>query len=293
MNNWKFLLVGILVASTLIAAGCTGQDGASEETESMTTQVKLGDPGWDDTRASTQVFKQILESTGNYEVEIVNADLGAVYQGVAQGDLDAFVGAWLPHTQGPYWEKYEGDLDYVGNVSSGAKIGLVVPSYVTIDSIAELNSEKEHFGGKIQGIEPGAGIMQSTETAIEEYELDYDLYAASTVGMATELQTAIDNEEWIVVTLWSPHWTFSRMDLKYLDDPKGTFGGSDNIVAVAPNTLKEDKTELYEIISRYTMGISDIEAMMLDIDQGMTPEEAAAKWLEENPEKYNEVLGTE
>lgn len=292
-NKLKAILLGLLLVVSLVAAGCTGQDGTSEEAESMKTYVVLGDPGWDDSRANTQVLKQILESTGNYEVEIVNADLGAIYQGVAQGEIDAYVSAWLPHTQGQYWEKYEDKLDYVGNISTGAKIGLVVPSYVTIDSIAELNSEKEKFGGIIQGIEPGAGIMQTTETAIEEYELDYKLSAASTVGMVTELQRAINNEEWIVVTLWSPHWAFSRMDLKYLDDPKGAFGGSDNIVAVAPKTLKVDKPELYEIISRYTMNISDIEAIMLDIDKGMTPEEAAAKWLEENPEKYNEVLGTE
>lgn len=207
-------------------------------------------PPWDDVRANTFVVKQVLESQG-YEVETVNADLGAVYQGVAQGDIDAFVGAWLPNTQESYWESYSQGLDHVPDISTGARIELVVPSYVTINSIEELNANKEKFDGNIQEIEPGAGIMVSTETAIEEYELDYEIQSSSTVGMATELQGSIDGGEWKVVTLWQPHWTFARMDLKFLDDPKNIYGEGDNIVFLARNGLSEDRPEAYAILERY------------------------------------------
>jgi glycine betaine/proline transport system substrate-binding protein len=272
---------------TLAAAGCVQEeDGTTEEPEPIT----LGYPPWDDVRANTFVLKQVLESQG-YEVETVNADLGAVYQGVAQEDIDAFVGAWLPTTQGSYWDRYSQDLDYVTNISTGARIGLVVPSYVEIDSIDELNANKEEFDGIIQGIEPGAGIMVSTETAIEEYELDYEIQSSSTVGMATELQDSIDKGNWKVVTLWQPHWTFARMDLKFLDDPKNVYGEGDNIVLLARNGLSEDRPGAYEIMNRYEMELSDIESIMLDLEQGMDQEEAAAKWIENNPEKVNEWVG--
>lgn len=283
----KSLLIVLLVAASLVGAGCVQEEeGITEETE----PISLGYPPWDDVRANTFVLKQVLESEG-YEVETINADLGAVYQGVAQGDIDVFAGAWLPTTQGFYWDRYSQDLDYVTNISTGARIGLVVPSYVTIDSIDELNANKEEFDEVIQGIEPGAGIMVSTETAIEEYELEYDLQSSSTVGMATELQDSIDKEEWMVVTLWQPHWTFARMDLKFLDDPKNVYGEGDNIVLLTRNGFSEDRPEVYEILERYKMDISDIESIMLDLDQGMSPEEAAAKWIENNPEKVNEWTG--
>ena len=40
---------------------------------------------------------------------------------------------------------------------------IAVPSYVTIDSIEELNANADKFGGKIVGIEPGSGLMRDTE----------------------------------------------------------------------------------------------------------------------------------
>ncbi|WP_244625189.1 glycine betaine ABC transporter substrate-binding protein [Methanococcoides vulcani] len=273
---------------TLFAAGCAEQE--EEKTPQGAEPVIIGYPPWDDARANTFVLKQVLESEG-YEVEAINADLGAVFQGVAQGDIDFYASAWLPTTQGLYWERYGNDLDYVKNISTGARIGLVVPTYVTIDSIDELNENKDKFNGDIQGIEPGAGIMATTETVVEEYNLDYKLRASSTVGMATELQDSIDNEEWMVVTLWQPHWAFARMDLKFLEDPENVYGDGDNLVIVARKDLSEDRPEVYEILSRYEMELSDIESIMLDLDQGMTSEEAAAKWIENNPEKVNEWLG--
>ncbi|WP_445475842.1 glycine betaine ABC transporter substrate-binding protein [Methanococcoides methylutens] len=279
---------------TVFAAGCAEQSDANEDAtvSEEAEPVIIGYPPWDDARANTFVLKQVLESEG-YEVETVNADLGAVFQGVAQGDIDIYASAWLPTTQGLYWERYEEDLDYVKNISTGARIGLVVPTYVTIDSIDELNENKDKFEGVIQGIEPGAGIMATTEVAIEEYDLDYVLSASSTVGMATELQDSIDNEEWMVVTLWQPHWAFARMDLKFLEDPENVYGEGDNLVIVARKDLSEDRPEVYEILSRYEMELSDIESIMLDLDEGTTSEEAAAMWIENNSEKVNEWLGEE
>ncbi|MFW6328030.1 MAG: glycine betaine ABC transporter substrate-binding protein, partial [Bacteroidota bacterium] len=170
-------------------------------------------------------------------------------------------------------------------------------SYIPVDSIEELNEHKDEFDGKIQGIEPGAGIMKQTENAIDEYNLDYELQSSSTVGMATELGDAVKEEEWIVVTLWNPHWSFSRMqqeygvDLKYLEDSKDVYGESDNITMIAREDFGEDYPEVHDMATRSKMDISEIESMMLDIEKGMSPENASQNWIDNNPEKVNEWLG--
>ncbi|WP_246276004.1 glycine betaine ABC transporter substrate-binding protein [Methanolobus zinderi] len=235
-----------MIVLSLVGAGCVQEDEetpaeeAPVDSEPLRAEaIRFGNPPWDDSRASTYVLKQVLESEG-YEVEVVNADLGAVFQGIAQGELDVYASAWLPTTQGNYWERYSEDLDYVTNVSSGARIGLVVPSYVPIDSIDELNENREQFGGDIIGIEPGAGIMETTEEAVDAYDLNYNLVGSSTTAMAAQLQDAISNEEWMVVTLWEPHWTFARMDLKFLEDPQNVYGSGDNLVVVARTGLEEE-----------------------------------------------------
>jgi glycine betaine/proline transport system substrate-binding protein len=147
------------------------------------------------------------------------------------------------------------------------------------------------FNGEIIGIDPGAGVMQNTENAIEAYELDYKLVSSSTAGMTAQLRKAIDDEEPIVVTLWSPHWAFGRWDLKYLDDPEGTYGQADNVDTLSRIGFEEDMPEVYGVLTRFHWTHDDIQSVMMDMENGMDPEDAAAKWIENNPEKVNEWLG--
>ena len=137
--------------------------------------------------------------------------------------------------------------------------------------------------------------MQNTESCIVDYDLEnFELYSSSTVGMTAELQDKIKNEEWVVVTLWRPHWSFARIEgLKFLEDSQGIYGGSDDLIILTRTGFEEDNPEFYQLIQNFEMDLSDIESIMIDIDSGMTAEEAAAEWLAENPEKFDEVLGTQ
>jgi glycine betaine/proline transport system substrate-binding protein len=104
---------------------------------------------------------------------------------------------------------------------SDATTGLVVPTYVTINSIEELNANKDKFKGEIIGIGGGAGLHRNTIKAIDVYDLDYDQVTSSGPAMVASLEKAIRDKEWIVVTGWKPHFKWAQHDLKYLKDPKG------------------------------------------------------------------------
>src|SRR5699024_10193188 len=106
---------------------------------------------------------------------------------------------------------------------------------------------------EIIGIDPGAGIMQNTEEALEEYELDeWSLTASSEAAMLAELQGKIDNEEEIVVPLWKPHWIFAAEDLKMLDEPEEIYGGDgDQIQMIFNCEFEEAHPAAYEIATRF------------------------------------------
>ncbi|MCS3923748.1 glycine betaine ABC transporter substrate-binding protein [Methanosalsum natronophilum] len=288
-DKMKVLAISAIFIIGIVGVGCL--DAIDDE---MTASI--GYVTWDGEVASTNVMKQVLEQAG-YDVEIIAVDAGPLYQGLAQGQFDFTTSAWLPHTHGHYMEQYGDDFEEVSTNLEGCKIGLVVPQYVEIDSIEELNDHKDQFDGQIIGIEPGAGIMKSTESstegegAIDAYDLDYELVASSSAGMAAELRTAVQNEEWIVVTGWSPHWKFDRWDLKYLDDPEGSYGDAEYVATLARAGLQEDKPELYDIISRFYWEQDDIQEVMMNIEDGMSPEDAAALWVEENQDTVNEWIG--
>jgi len=268
----KSLLLVLLIAISLVGAGCVQQeDGTDTESKEVTVGYVL----WDGEIASTNVIEQVLEKKG-YDVEIIAVDAGALYLGVAQGDFDFTTSAWLPVTQENYWNQYGDQLVSVRKNLENTPLGLVVPAYVEIDSIAELNDNKEMFDGEIIGIDPGAGIMQNTENAIEAYGMDYKMVSSSTAGMTAQLRKAIDDEEPIVVTLWSPHWSFDRWDLKYLDDPEGAFGQADNVDTLARTGLEEDMPEVYDVLTRFHWTHEDIQSVMSDMENGMAPEDAAA-----------------
>ena len=89
----------------------------------------------------------------------------------------------------------------------------------------------------------------------------------------------------IIVTGWNPHWNFGENDLKYLEDPKGTFGGSENINTLVRKGLEEDMPDAYKILDRFNWEPQDMEAVMFDA-QEVSFEEAANNWIEKNPIKW-------
>ena len=67
-------------------------------------------------------------------------------------------GCLVTSTQADYMKQYGKNLEILGKIYPDARIGLVVPDYVDIHSIDQLNANKEKFGGEIIGIDAGAGL---------------------------------------------------------------------------------------------------------------------------------------
>ena len=279
LKSKGIILVLLVLFSVIFVAGCTDEAGPSAPGTEAAKEVSIGYVLWDSEIASTNVLKTVYGQAG-YNVELKAVDAGPLYQALADGQVDMSISSWMPATHASYWEIYGDSIDMVGQNLQGAKIGLVVPSYVTIDSIDEMNSVKDRFDSTITGIEPGAGIMAATERAIEEYDLDYTLLASSSAAMAAQLTDAYADGEWIVVTGWTPHWKFVRFDLKYLEDPKGIYGGEEYIASLARMGFKEDNPDAYAILERFSWEPSDMESVMLAVEGGETPEAAAQAWVD-------------
>ncbi|MFP4397363.1 MAG: glycine betaine ABC transporter substrate-binding protein [Desulfonatronovibrio sp.] len=247
---------------------------------------------WDCAVASTYVAQAVLQEKLDYDVEVLSVGAAAMWQAVATGDADAMVTAWLPVTHADYMDRVEDQVEELNVVSRGAKIGLVVPEYVTIDSIEEMNENADKFDGRIVGIDPGAGIMGKTEAVIEEYNLtDIELVEGSGATMAAALQDAIKNEEWIAVTGWSPHWKFGRWDLKYLEDPKGVYGEEEYIATIVRQGLEQDMPEVYNFLENFSWTQQQMAQVMVMNQEGSDPYESAKKFIDENPELVDEWLG--
>ncbi|MBD7909278.1 glycine betaine ABC transporter substrate-binding protein [Sporosarcina gallistercoris] len=142
---------------------------------------------------------------------------------------------------------------------------------------------------KITGIDPGAGIMEATDRAISDYGLDkWELTTGSGAAMTASLKKAIDKEEPIIITGWTPHWMFTKYDLKYLDDPKGSYGGEEEIHTIGRLGLKEDYPEAYQILQNFKWDEEDMGEVMIAIIDGEDPKVAAENWVKDNEDKVAE-----
>jgi glycine betaine/proline transport system substrate-binding protein len=144
----------------------------------------------------------------------------------------------------------------------------------------------EQLDHKIIGIDPGAGLMKITiDEVLPEYGLDdWEVVEGSGAAMTAALKKAYDKEEPIVVTGWSPHWMFSNYDLKYLEDPKGTYGGAEDVNTIVRLGLEKDHPNAYKLLDQFEWKPENIEEVMGLIQGGLDAPEAAEKWVSDNEE---------
>ncbi len=283
MKKWGLLLAAVLLVSVL---------GACSKAEEK-KEIKLAYVAWDSEIASTNVVKHVLETKLDYKVEMVQVDAGPMWAGIADGSADAMVAAWLPGTHASYLEEYAANVVDLGPNLDGTKIGLTVPAYMDITSIEDLKNAdvSASLQDRIVGIEPGAGIMMASEKAVAEYGLDnITLLESSSAAMAQELQNAYAEQQPIVVTGWTPHWMFAKMDLKYLEDPKGVYGGDEQIHTIVRKGLEGDMKDAYAFLDKFNWTADDMAAVMVEILEGKSPEDAAKSWVENNGDKVDAWL---
>ncbi|AXQ79555.1 ABC transporter permease subunit [Streptococcus chenjunshii] len=281
--KWQKFIAPVLLAAFFMT-GITQAflSSRSEQKEKVT----LAYVEWDSEVASTNVLAEVLKEEG-YDVDLVPLDNTVMWKSIAEGNADASASAWLPTTHAEQYKQYKDQLDDLGANLKGTSLSLAVPSYMNLTSISDLTNQAN---SEIVGIEPGAGIMSSTEKALDTYSnlSSWKLTPSSTGAMVTSLEQAIKNQEEIVITAWTPHWIFAKYDLTMLEDPEGVYGGSEDIHTIARQGLKEDNAKAYQIIDRFNWTDEDMQSVMLDISNGSSPAEAAKKWIEDNPDKVAE-----
>jgi len=239
---------------------------------------------WAEGVAYTHLAKVVLEDKMDYTVTITAADVGPAYTSVAQGDKDAYMESWLPVLHADYVEKYKDDIVDLGTIYEGTQSGLVVPNYVSIDSISQLNDSKKKFDRKIIGIDAGAGVMKTVEKLIEAYNLDFKLISSSGPAMTAALKKAIDDEEWIVVTGWRPHWKFGRWDLKFLaQDADKVMWKKGSIHIFGRKNIKTDKPELAQFLKNLKLTDAQLADLMLKVENASDNVETVARqWMNDN-----------
>ncbi|WUH99648.1 glycine betaine ABC transporter substrate-binding protein [Spirillospora sp. NBC_00431] len=295
----RFKFKGLTVAALtltlgLSAAGCGDDSGSGGGGSDKNITIGMVS-GWAEGEAATALWKKLLTDKG-YSVEVKTLDTGPLYEGMSQGDVDLFVDSWLPGTHEDYWKRYGKKLEKISAWYDSAPLTIAVPNYSSLQSLDDLKGKGGQYGGKIVGIEKSSGLYRvSQEEMLPAYGLkdEYKVTTSSTAAMLTELKKAVDAKKDIVVTLWRPHWAYTKFPIRDLKDPKGAMGKPDGIYTVARKDFSKDQPDVTAWLKKFRMDdkqLGSLEDLMENKYKGK-PDQAVNEWLQSNPAFAKSMTG--
>ncbi|WP_371031048.1 glycine betaine ABC transporter substrate-binding protein [Pseudoclavibacter sp. JSM 162008] len=291
MRTKKRIITGIAAASAaaLALTGCSGDTAAETLENGDQADVTIAVfNGWDEGIAASELWKAILTEKG-YDVELEYADPAPVFSGLSTGDYDVTLDTWLPITHSDYVEEYGDDIVDLGAWNDEASLTIAVNEDSPITSLDELAGAADQFGNTIIGIEPGAGLTRVTQDdVIPGYGLEGMNYqTSSTAAMLTELQTATNNGENIVVTLWRPHWAYDAFPVRDLEDPQGLLGDSEGIHSYSKADFQETHPTVAGWLQNFKMDseqLYSLENLMFNENDTDDYAPMVEQWISENQE---------
>lgn len=280
-------------AAALVATLATASLPAMAQEPESCASPRFSDVGWTDISATTAVAALVLENLG-YTPRIDILSVAVTYEALPRGDIDIFLGNWMPleePIQKPLVEA--GKIDVPRANLEGAIIGFAVPKATydaglkTYADIATFADELDH---QIYGIEAGssANATISGMIASDKFGLgDFELVESSEQAMLAQVQRAAKGGDPIVFFGWRPHPMNVNIDMEYLTDGDDVFGPDDGAATVLTNTRPGYSAECPNVgkfLSNLAFTVEAEDLMMSYVlDDGMDADEAAEKWLKDNP----------
>ena len=278
----------ILLAAALLFSGPVY--GAQE--------VRFGSVSWTGVTIKTELGKHILDSIG-YKASISNLSVPIVYKALDMGDIDVFLGNWMPSMEtiaNKFFEKGT-VVKYVANMP-GAKYTLAAPSFVVdggLKDFSDIAKYADKLDHKIYGLESGNDGNLIIQSMIDSNKFglgDFTIVATSEPIMLSEVKTLSKEGKWVVFLGWSPHYMNEIIDMKYLTGSTGeTFGQNDGTATVYTNIRKGFDTKMPNVahfLKNFIFPISMINevSLMMQNNKELNHGEAGLAYLKNHPEIY-------
>ncbi|WP_108261826.1 choline ABC transporter substrate-binding protein [Mangrovicoccus ximenensis] len=275
------------LTASLLALACASAAHADCGT------VVFSDVGWTDITATTAATTVVLQALG-YETDIKILSVPVTYTSIAKGDVDVFLGNWMPTMEGdiaPYREA--GTVETVRANLEGAKYTLAVNKAaheLGIADFAEIANFEDELDGKIYGIEPGNDGNRLIQEMIDQNAFgldDFEVVESSEQGMLAQVARADRRGEPVVFLGWEPHPMNANFEMSYLTGGDDWFGPDFGGATVYTNVRKGYAGECPNVGRllgnlAFTLPMEN-EIMAAILDDGTDPEEAAEAWLKANP----------
>ena len=310
-------LVAGLAAVSLVSAACTGTtpgggDGGDRPGEGITVNIAVNP--WVGYEANAAVVAEVLERELGYTVEKKNLAEQVSWEGFETGEVDAILENWGHEDLKEEFITNRGVAVEAGETGNVGIIGWYVPPWLAEEhpevlDWTNLNDLAENFvtsesGGKGQFLAGDPSFVTNDAALVENLDLDFQVvYAGSEAALIEAFRTAEEQKQWLIGYFYEPQWFLSQVPLVKVDLPEYTEGCDADPDAVAcdypeyildkivSKRFADEGGAAYEVVKNFNW-TNDDQNLVADYitNQGMTPEEAGAKWVDENEAKWRAWL---
>jgi glycine betaine/proline transport system substrate-binding protein len=328
--GWKqgARLAAVAACATLVLGAC-GSDGggsiADQTKENESKAAEAGDCGdvsmavnpWVGFEADAYVVGTLMETELGCTVEYKDLKEDISWQGFGTGEVDVVMEDWgHPDLEKKFFaESGDGSAMDLGPTGNVGIIGWYVPPWLAEEhpevlDYTKLNDFAKDFatsesGGKGQFLGADPSYVQFDEAIVSNLGLDFKVvFSGSEAASITAFQQAEKNKEFLIGYFYEPQWLFADIPLERVKLPAYTDGCQKDPAKVAcdypETTLKKIASTSWvdeggpavDLVKAFEWTNDDQNVVAKYISEdGMKPEDAAAKWIDENQDKVDAWLG--
>ncbi|MPQ98107.1 glycine/betaine ABC transporter substrate-binding protein [Modestobacter sp. I12A-02628] len=310
--------------AAVLSLGLSGCGASTIEESTDAPAAGAGDCGtinlavnpWVGYEADAAVVAEVATTQLGCTVEQKNLKEEVSWQGFATGEVDVILENWgHEDLKQQYIEEQQVAVE-AGPTGPTGEIGWYVPpwmveQYPDITDWTKLNGYADLFetsesGGKGQLLDGDPSFVTNDEALVANLGLDFQVvYAGSEAALITSFRQAQADRTPLIGYFYSPQWFLSEVPLVKVDLPPYTEGCDADPEKVACDyptyaldkivraDFAEENGPGYQLVKNFSWSNDDQNLVARYIAQdGMTPADAAKKWIAANQDKVDAWLPT-
>ena len=311
-------VVAVSAALALTACGGGSVDEQTQENEEQAAaaggdcgELKIIMNPWVGYTADAYVVGNVAENQLGCTVEYVDLkEGGPSYQALASGDGDVILEEWSHQSELKAAEE-DGSAVDLGSPGNVGIIGWYVPGWLAEEhpdvlDYKNLNKYADDFKtsesgdqGQFLGSDPT--YTQYDEAIIKNLGLDFKVvFSGGETATVEAFKKAQENKEWLIGYFWEPQYIHAEVPMERVKLPPYEPGcdadkakvacdyAETELKKVASTEFMDSGSPAADLVEAFTWTNEDQNqvAAYITADK-MSPEDAAAKWVEDNQDKVD------
>jgi glycine betaine/proline transport system substrate-binding protein len=304
---------------TFVGLGLAACGGGNIESDSASGsdcgELNIAVNPWTGYVSNAHVIGVVAENELGCKVEYPEVKEEVGWQGMSDGSIDTIVENWgHPDLVKKYIDD-QGTVVDAGLTGNDGIIGWYVPPWMAeeypdildwenLSKYADM-FETSESDGKGQLLDGDPSYVTNDEALVKNLDLDYKVVVGgSEAALIQSFRSAEDNKKPLLAYFYEPQWFFNEMDLQKVSLPPYKEGCDADAAKVdcdyPPYKLNklmskefaDSDSPAVDLIKNFNWTNEDQNTVSTYIAKdGMDPDDAAQKWIDDNQDKVDAWLG--